>query len=247
MREVFRYRVWCDVDGKWEYVWANTEPTVCPTNAAHTIDTTKTSIIESIEKRDVKVQEESVPTGGTFQFQIIDVPSSSVGWTNVDTSFPIPISILGAQLLVDAENIGDEIEALVGPDTTTGTLASDVAISDTEIVVSQTVIDNVHIGYYLKLDDSVEVDDMGRVIAIDGTTLTMETAAVHAFAAATPTLVKQTVKMVLISKLRKGGRIEIGETKIGASYLPPNVVLRLRYNNIDGTAKNFGVCLEYLY
>lgn len=45
MATVYNYRVWCNVDAKYEYAWAEVEPTVCPVNTAHAIDTVKTSII----------------------------------------------------------------------------------------------------------------------------------------------------------------------------------------------------------
>jgi hypothetical protein len=47
MATVNKYRVWCDTDSKYEYVWAETAPTACPTDTGHTIDTSKTSIVES--------------------------------------------------------------------------------------------------------------------------------------------------------------------------------------------------------
>lgn len=50
MSEVFKYRVWCNIDSKWVETWGTTEPTVCPDNIAHTIDATKTSIIEKVSE-----------------------------------------------------------------------------------------------------------------------------------------------------------------------------------------------------
>jgi len=46
MAIVNKYRVWCDTDNKWVFVWAQTEPTLCPENPAHTIDSAKTAIVE---------------------------------------------------------------------------------------------------------------------------------------------------------------------------------------------------------
>jgi len=45
---VYKYRVWCDTDSKYVEVWGDTEPTTCPENNGHTIDTTKTAVIEHI-------------------------------------------------------------------------------------------------------------------------------------------------------------------------------------------------------
>jgi len=45
--EVYKYRVWCNTDSKWEYVWAEVEPTVCPVDTAHPIDTAKTAVVST--------------------------------------------------------------------------------------------------------------------------------------------------------------------------------------------------------
>jgi len=47
MATVYKYRVWCNTESGWQYVWAEEEPTVCPNNTGHTIDSDKTSISES--------------------------------------------------------------------------------------------------------------------------------------------------------------------------------------------------------
>lgn len=47
---VHKYRVWCDTDGKYVTVWGESEPTSCPENTGHTIDTTKTTILQTISE-----------------------------------------------------------------------------------------------------------------------------------------------------------------------------------------------------
>lgn len=50
MTTVNKYRVRCTTDNKYEEVWAKQEPTVCPVNAAHTIDASLTTIIDSVKE-----------------------------------------------------------------------------------------------------------------------------------------------------------------------------------------------------
>ena len=45
---VNKYRVFCDTDEKYVEVWAETEPTTCPENNGHSIDTSKTVIVETL-------------------------------------------------------------------------------------------------------------------------------------------------------------------------------------------------------
>lgn len=50
--KLFKYRVWCSTDSKWEYIWLEdtaTAPTTCPANPAHTIDSAKTSSVDTAE------------------------------------------------------------------------------------------------------------------------------------------------------------------------------------------------------
>lgn len=41
-----KYRIWCDTEAAYVYVWSNVEPTTCPNDGGHTIDPTKTAIVE---------------------------------------------------------------------------------------------------------------------------------------------------------------------------------------------------------
>lgn len=74
-QQVDKYRVWCTVDSKWVFVWSDIEPTVCPENITHAIDTSKTSIVDSIkdeEDRDtsnrLRIHETSRPIGTKTYF-----------------------------------------------------------------------------------------------------------------------------------------------------------------------------------
>lgn len=201
---------------------------------------------------EVVVVEENVKTGGHYQTKSIeaDVPAGA-GWhTLVDHSWPFPISMLSANARIRSNSDKDEIAVLIAPDTVTGTITADVAASATVIDVAQSVIDNVSLGYCLKLSDGTNEDDLGRVVAIDkgAKQVTVETATVNAFAAATPTYVKQTIQMAPHVELTDGHIMSIGESKIGGSHIPANTVIRLRYNNVPGGGtKRFSVCFEYLY
>lgn len=41
-----RYRIYCTTDAKYEYEWADAEPTQCPVNGAHTIDSASIAVVE---------------------------------------------------------------------------------------------------------------------------------------------------------------------------------------------------------
>lgn len=45
---VYKWQVWCTIESKWEYVWAENEPSLCPNDSAHPLDPTRTSIVETV-------------------------------------------------------------------------------------------------------------------------------------------------------------------------------------------------------
>ena len=46
---LYRYRVWCENDNTYKYVWSTSEPSNCPENAGHSITSSKTSIIQTLK------------------------------------------------------------------------------------------------------------------------------------------------------------------------------------------------------
>ena len=67
MSTVCKYRLFCSTDSKDEYVWNDSEPTTCPTNVAHTIDTSKTVIVQTIDESIVKIDENVGTLGGHYK------------------------------------------------------------------------------------------------------------------------------------------------------------------------------------
>lgn len=199
---------------------------------------------------EVVVQEEEVKTGGHYQTKTIKLTDLTVGWDNdTDISFPFSISLLSAGWVNNSTNAGDEIEIQVAPDTIIGAITSDISSGDTVFDVEQSVIDNIAVGYYVKLDDGTDTDDCGRVTDVDyaNNKITVETAATQTFSATTPpTYIKQTIKMVPFVELEGNYITMLGQSKIGGSYIPANTIIRIRYNR-KGTALDFKMIVEYLY
>lgn len=200
----------------------------------------------------VLVQEETIgqETGGHFQSRTISIDvSASIGWQEKEISFPIPIAILSGACCTPNNCEGDKIEFLISPNTVIGAISSDVAMGDTIINVSQTVIDNIQIGFWIDITDGSNLNDLGRVIAIDkeNLTITVENASSNIFQAISPTYVRQTIKMCPEFRLVPSSRFVIGESKIGASYLPANTIIKLKYYNSTTNSKTFSLMLEYLY
>lgn len=189
-------------------------------------------------------------TGGNYMALGLkhEVPAGN-GTSSTTFSYPIPIGLIDFEYVVDANMEDDEMCIMVAPETVTGALTADVTAGDTVINVSPTVTANVKVGYKIHLDDGTNKDDLGIVTAISlgGGTITVETAAVNNFLAATPTYVKQSVYLAKDVRLNGTVAIEMGAAKIGASYLPANTPWSIEYHNNEGSAKTFSGILEILY
>lgn len=91
---VNRYRVPCTTDAKYEYVWSETEPTVCPVDAGHTIDASGIAIIESRAEIDVIADPsmEAVEPGANLVVAngrpAIEVATGNEGWGAIHARWP---------------------------------------------------------------------------------------------------------------------------------------------------------------
>lgn len=170
-------------------------------------------------------------------------------WHETTLSWPFPISLLSAKYKTSSDMAGDVIVFLVAEDTVIGTITSAVAVDDDEIAVSDTVIANVKLGQVIRLDDGTNNNLMGKVKAIDTSTkkITLTESAENSFAVATPTYVKMSVCMVDNVELDNDDRVNLGDSKIGGSYIPADIVMTAKYKNNSTTARKFRVKLEYLY
>jgi hypothetical protein len=197
----------------------------------------------------VVIQEEPVKTGGSYQSRTLacSVPASA-GPHDFNFTFPHPISLLSADYTDESNMVNDRVDVEVGPDVVVGVITADVAVDDTTITVDATSIANCKLGHRLKIDNGVTLDDLGRVTGKTSTTLTFETPAQNIYLAAAPTYVKRTVRMVHDLQLTGSGMVySIGTSKIGGSYIPAGIVIRVVYTNNDGTSKTYRPLIEYLY
>lgn len=194
----------------------------------------------------VKIKEEEYvdKTNGHFQSQVIDVKITDHGVSYVDKVFPFNISLLSAEWLVDSSNIGDIAEFHLAPDTVIGVLTSDCVSGTSIFNVNDTVINNLDVGYYVKINN----EDLGMVVSKDIENLTITTEKQSTINYSANDYILMTIKVVPYWKFTAAGRSTVGQNKIGASFIPANTILRLVYNN-KNTIKNklFGITIDYIY
>lgn len=194
----------------------------------------------------VKVkEEEKTGTQGHFQSRVIDLESQDSSIVIKDISFPYNVSLFSAEWIVADEHVGDRAEFQLGPDTIIGVITEDASIGTNTFKVSQTVIDNIKKGFHVKLND----ENLERVIDYDTLNLTITTENSCTSLISSNSYVKMTIKIVPYWKFTASGFNSVGESKIGASFIPANTILRLVYYNENGQThkKIFGISIDYLY
>lgn len=118
-----------------------------------------------------------------------------------------------------------------------------------EIAVSSTVVNYTFIGYYIKLNDGTNIDDVGRVLSVNKNTnkIYVEFNPIHSFNAATPTYVLQTIYILKNYEIQEPWEHNIGQSKIGGAYVPADIAITIDYtNNTNATSVILGR-VEYLY
>jgi hypothetical protein len=250
---LYRWRVYCVTDSKYEFTWrgeTEEEPSVCPVNTSHTIDASQNRIVQERKPDLVEIIDERTPTGGNPHLVSINFDALPNQVTNHSWQEPFPINIISSYIFISSENRGDLLTVEISPNTVIGTITADVAISDTVIDVSQSVIDNIDVGYWVTLNNTVIQEDLGRVISIDKNNLqiTVETASTQIFLAVTPTFIEMTVRYMCDLELSHAGRLDIGRGNIGSSYVPANTSVITKYDNKHATdTKRFVGYVEYFY
>lgn len=248
-----KYRVSCTSGDGFQFKWDTEAPTVCPLNSAHPIDASLTTIVDTVSSRVVTVKEEIVPTQGYYKLNGYHqtIPAGSPGAvTTFSHSWPFQVSILNAWFIPKTDQVGDYVDVTVAPNTVIGYIGAPITSGDTTIVVSTTVLQNLAIGFHVNITDGVNLNELGRVIAINPTnsTITVETATTNSFSPASPTYVRMNVRFIEGLTINVAGvRYVVAEKKQGGKGLPPNVPMTVLYHNQDGQAKTFCYNLEYMF
>lgn len=250
---VSKYRVSCNSGDGFQTVWSTSTPSVCPLNSSHSIDTALTTIIDTVSSKVVSIKEELVPTQGYYKLNGYN-QAISAGTPGAITTFshswPYRVSILNAWFIPKSDQMGDSVDVTVAPNTVIGVIAAPVSVGDTTITVTSTVLEHAVIGFNINITDGVNVNDLGRIIAIDPnlSTITLETPTTNTFSPASPTYVRLNVRFIEnLSISCPGVRYVVAEKKSGGKGLPPNVPMTVMYKNNDGQAKTFTYNLEYIF
>lgn len=234
---VYQYRVYCTTEAAYVTVWSTTEPTTCPNNNTHSINTSLTTIVNEISTSTIRAEENS---DGYFETThvIMNVPSGVPGdISQHDVTWPMDFLLWKTLITPSSDMIGDVITVIAAPETTIGVLTAPVAIGATTFNVNSTVTANIWRGFRVVLFDGVNKDILYRCTGVDkiNGTITVDTATTHAFAAGSA--VKIGVYVLKDIHVTDTQTIEIGAKGFKGKTLTVGVILRVYYVNNSGTSK----------
>lgn len=193
----------------------------------------------------IKEEEMEGATHGHFQACVVDISTNGNETVIKDLEFPYAISLFSSEWLVGQESVGDIARFQMAPDTIVGYTTEDHYVGDNVFDISDTAVEFLDIGFHLYM----EGQDLGRVISVNDADCSVTTEFGLSEDLVEGTYITTTIEIVPYWKFTSPGLCSVGESKIGASYIPPNTVLRLVYENINDITddKVFGISIDYLY
>lgn len=116
-----------------------------------------------------------------------------------------------------------------------------------KLVISQTALDLIKIGFGLKLTNGQTTDDVGDVSYIDVSSKTIHVSgtAVNQYAQYTQILLN--LKPIKSYTFTTTGKHEFGKDTIVGSYLPTDTIVTISYTNVSNLEKTVVGSIDYLY
>jgi len=326
MTTVNKYRMYCNTESAEKFCWSETEPTYCPTNTAHSVDSSKTRIVQTLEEKTFTVDEGKNSLGGYYRIQgekivmptnhvilgqttgsisiggkVIDVEQTVINTISLDNWIGLndgttsgligkvicidntnnqltvggstgsgylfesanvenyttvgtfaqkkDIGVLSMHYVSSESNNGDGLEFQVYPIEVVGALTANLSTGGTILNVSQTVVDNIKVGFLCRLTNGAITECMGEVLNVDtvNNQITIEKPSLNNFLASSPTYVMLTVRTGITPDIGNPGMRNPGIDKIGASFIAKNKSVRVCYNNFTGGAKKFVFSVGHMY
>lgn len=251
-KTIYVWRIWCETDQRYEF-WklydTDPEPTTCPVDTAHTVNLSDVTLRNVISENQVKIREEDVPTGGKWAAESHWFYGATGGVTGpsetaTQISWPNDVSIFNIQYRSREQNERDQVTMFVETKDigfglgVIGVIQATAPTGATGISVAQTVIDNVLVADWIALTDGVNTTDYMRISNIqkESRVLELDTDGLpFHFDVTSPTFIKFRRYVLRNYNLGPADLYQLGNGKIGGSYIPAGNVVSVVYRNFDST------------
>lgn len=229
--------------------YSDTVPTKCPHDSSHEIDGSQTVIYKTQGTQAITVMD---AVDGFYQISSkkISIPSGQVGQTTeVDVSWPCPITMWGLLVYFDPASDGDLLDIINGPNTPIGYATQPISIGDTVLHVSPTVIAYIRRGLDVSVSNGVGISDCERVTNVDhiNGTIQVEIPVSINVPIGGPILLNiHVIKTFNIEQcMISPNGISFGNRSLIGKNIPANMIMRIKYTNNSTTAKKIVCKMEY--
>lgn len=237
MATVKKYRTYCNTETAFVTGWLDQEPTTCFNNNTHTIDTNQTTMVDIVSPASVKIAQTDDPSLDNSKYHIMSTYyEMKVGETK-DILIPIKYRMNMFQVTIYTDGVvkADTYDVSVNRDTIVGT-ALETGTDLKEVKVSQTVIDNAIVGYYVKFGSGAR----HLITEVKTDTLVIDTAT----DATTGDLAYLTYFIIKNKHLMSGVPEVLGGAVIGSSLLLAGDVGCVTYRNDSNCVKRVTINME---
>lgn len=255
MTTLKRYRVYCvteaaNVIGDFR----ETEPTTCPNNNTHVIDSTLNTVVAARYSSTVTIKEEDIPTRGYFRCDghELSIPAGMTGDISVhEIVYDFPTTVLSFQLEFTNEHVGDRMWAWSMPTTPLGLIEADLPSGSTSVIIPLVMMQFAGVGLCVFLEDPISgITEVSTEIAtLDPLTrvATLHSPLNNSFLLVSNSTIRPAIPRVKQLKVVSPGVKGIGDKKIGGSSAPVGIKALIQYQNNNGLAKELVLHADLLF
>jgi hypothetical protein len=250
-KSVIHWKINCLTELEEKHVYKNYDdgvPTKCPVDPSHIVSGIPEKL-ETIRNKKIRIDEETLPLAGYFKVESVKMEiNAGAGQVTVkDLTWPIDVAPLAITLMGREVHKGDFLQVDVIPDTIIGVITANTIEFSNVIHVSSTVTDNAEQGMLVNIFDGVNRMDLGQIIKINNGLGTIETEFPALQEFSTGSYFRITIRYLGPHEMGDAGNYVLGSTKIGASYVTKNDIVRLTYTNTTNVYKELNFIIESLY
>lgn len=206
------------------------------------------NMYSTTQETSVKIDEETNrKTKGRFRSHGFSVNALANTNTTHDFTFKYDIAPLVIKFRTNETHRGDIINLFIAPNVTIGALTQTANSGNNYFYITPASFDWLSIGCVCRITTGLVTNELGDVIDIDYSTgkVTVENNLSNTFSSGS--FVQMSVSVMRNYIISEPGDHSIGDSKIGASFIPKGQIVRLVYTNNSNTDKLFVWSTEMLY
>lgn len=242
-----KYRLYCNTESSYVYTWNDISPLKCPNNETHSIDETTITIVDRVSVDTVRINQESILTGGHYrgESKLLNIEANSTGV--FDFSWKYNISMLNITFCSGNDSVGDTIEAYGAPNTIIGINTAQINTNANTIYVSDTVLDVVFLGSLISINDGNNIVNLGECINIDKVNKCILLDGNIGNTYNIGSYIYMSACFLKDFKLISSNTYNLGTKSLKSTSVPKDMILRVTYQNVSNIDKVLNIIIEYLY